>query len=604
MQHVLYLHVTDKNCEGNYMKLHSLLAVFASVWLCLSPSFANASSWTLSNTERQAFLKYYAPIVFKRGNGNDGDHGRDWITNFDFDRDYRFSDNKREWKNIGRYIDASARGPNAFYERWKIRPTLYTSMIEYMDGGRKHLVLFYHIYHGMDENAFDPVPFTSGRQLHDWERVEIHIRNVSTSRRPGAGEAINFAVITQHKRSVMRRPSSPDFNTYDTPTGKHLLIWQAEWSGKLTGPHGQELRFIEDTADRIFYEFSRNKDAEVEIIANSNDKNVHYIFVPSGSPSAVSRFNARILNYDTARSLTSFDDNGKDIPWSRVKRIQYELQDIADIVPTHWAGGNFAPHWTQETQERIRIVSPVRTRENQTINGLQTFNTKSFDVEFEDGRDGYLSKPWFWGAYEIRDACDVNIGRIISGSTCTSRASQFNDNSFASIVRDDRGRTRTQANGDPSAARSHWHQHDYFVHSGVQDDRKGYERGFWLPAGWQLASNGGFDGRWVSLFPDNLNNDPAPPFSASVSSSAPSCIEFGVSTVSASGGQAPYTFTWTLSGSSSPIQTDTNVNQSSFVIATGARYVAVARDSAGASRSFNLSYQPDCRGPDGPFLPF
>ena len=77
---------------------------------CAVPAHAN---WTLSDAERAQFLEYYAPVILKRGNGNKGDHGRDWITNFDFDRDFVFSDNGREWDDVGDYIDAAARGPNA-----------------------------------------------------------------------------------------------------------------------------------------------------------------------------------------------------------------------------------------------------------------------------------------------------------------------------------------------------------------------------------------------------------------------------------------------------------------------------------------------------------
>ena len=47
-------------------------------------------------------------------------------------------------------------------------------------------------------------------------------------------------------------------------------------------------------------------------------------------------------------------------------------------------------------------------------------------------------------------------------------------------------------------------KHDYFAHTGVEssgsdgDD----EVGQWLCGGWHRASSGGFDGRWVQLFPD------------------------------------------------------------------------------------------------------
>lgn len=564
-----------------------LLAMFALL-VSAMPAHAN---WTLTNDQRAQFLEYYAPIILKRGNGNKGDHGRDWITNFDFDRDYVFSDNKREWKNIGRYIDAAARGPNAYYQRWDIRPTLYTSLIEYMDGGQKNLVLFYHVYHAMDNEA------TGKAQLHDWERIEIHIKNVSTVRQPGYGEQIKFAVITQHSRSVRRYPSSRDFNLMSTGSGKHLLIWQAEWSGKLTAPHGQELRFIEDSWNVVSSDMSRNRKAEVEIIGTSKDKNVHYAFIPGGSSGAVSAFNARVLNYQSAPSLTSRYDNGDGASWSRVPRIQYELQDIADIIPTHWAGSNFRPHWTTERSERIRIDTPFRNRTGKLISGLQTFYTRTNDVELEDGRGGYPGKSWLWGTYEIREVCGVSLGGLFSGSTCLSKAKEFDEKAYAGTARGDRWNTRLTANGYANAGNSYWGQHDYFVHSGVEDSRKGYERGFWLTKGWQLASNGGFDGRWVSLFDDNASGTPTPPavtpLSVSVRSGSVGCYEYSRFTATASGGKAPYTHQWKIGTS---VQYSVGGTSSSYTLETGVPYTVTIRDAAGATVSRAARYTMRCTG--------
>jgi hypothetical protein len=48
-------------------------------------------------------------------------------------------------------------------------------------------------------------------------------------------------------------------------------------------------------------------------------------------------------------------------------------------------------------------------------------------------------------------------------------------------------------------------QHDYYAHSGQSGSSSNgtlYEYGRWLPNGWHLAASGGFDGRWVQLFPD------------------------------------------------------------------------------------------------------
>ena len=42
---------------------------------------ASAQTWSLTNDQRRAYLNYYAPVIVKRGDENDGKQGRDWITN-------------------------------------------------------------------------------------------------------------------------------------------------------------------------------------------------------------------------------------------------------------------------------------------------------------------------------------------------------------------------------------------------------------------------------------------------------------------------------------------------------------------------------------------
>lgn len=542
------------------------------------------SSNPLNDGERRAFLEHYAPIILKRGNSNSGDHGRDWITNFDFDRNNQFSDNKRNWKNIGRYIDAASAGPNSYYQSWRIRPTLYTALLEYNQGSSKNLVLIYHVYHASDENA------AGTNQLHDWERVEMHVKGVSNT--PNSGEQFAFAVITQHKRHVVRHYGSPDLNFLSTSTGKHLLLWQAEWSGKLAGPHGQELRYVQTPASQVLNDMSSNNNAEVDIIAASNDKNVHYAFVPSASASAVSAFNAKILTYETAPQLTSYADNGNTERWSQAKRIQYELQDIADIIPTHWANGPYQLHWTPEDSVPVKITTPFNNNAGHSISGLQTFYTKSYDVDFEDGRSGYLSKAWLFGTYDIRDACGVSLGGVLTGSTCTSSSSSFNNNSFNSTHHDLNGLSRSQANGDPASAGSYWLQHDYFMHNGVQDGNKQTEQGYWLPSGWQSSPQGGFDGRWISLFADNLNNDPISPLQVTINRPANTCREGGQHTAIAYGGKLPYTFTWKMSNN--VVKTESDSNRSSLYLYSHTPYSVEVRDSSGQIRYFALSFTPQC----------
>jgi hypothetical protein len=464
-----------------------LFGLFALALTCLYwPSTAQAQAWSLTKAQRQAYLNYYAPIVFKRANADEGMHGRDWITNFNFDQDNDFSNNKLNWKNINQYVDASRYGPSS-YDRWRIRPTLYTALIEYMDGGRKNLVLIYHIYHALDKNA-------EGKyQLHDWERVEMLVQNVVGP--PGSGESVAHAVVTQHKRHVIRHNGSVQLNFMQTSTGKHLMIWQAEWSDKLLAAHGQELRFVVDPYSWIASRISANGQAELDVNNDDGRKNAHYVFVPQESPGAVSAFGAQALSYTTANQLASRYDNGNTVAWSNVKRITYELQDLADILTTHWQYGGYQTHWLAADFVDLMFESPILNElaQGETSTGLQRFYGKTRDIEYEDDRSGYITKKWLYGTYELNaDASDSGGG----GSEL------FHDNSYANTVRDSRGQTRASASGDYNSTNAYWWQHDYFVHSGSVDSTDGVESGFWLPGQWYLASNGGFDGRWVQLFDD------------------------------------------------------------------------------------------------------
>jgi hypothetical protein len=462
--------------------------------LAVSASSAHAQAWTLSTAQRQAFLQYYAPIVFKRANGNDSRHGYDWITNFDFDQDGDFSNNKLHWKSINQYVDASRTGPSTF-DRWRIRPTLYTSLIEFMDGGAKNLVLTFHIYHALDKNA------AGDWQLHDWERVELLVKNVVGA--PGSGESVAYAVVTQHKRNVIRAQGSSELNFMQTATGKHLLIWQAEWSDKLLAPHGQELRFVGDAYSWIATQMaSPTAKAEVDVNNDDGRKKLHYAFVPQGSPAAVSAFGARGITYATADSLASRSDNGSSVTWPNVKRVTYELQDLADILPTHWQYGGYATHWlTTAPVVDVWMESPISNESgvSEVSSGMNRFFAKTRDIENEDDREGYPAKSWFFGTYELNaNASDTGGGG--SGA--------FKDNSYASTAVDSRGQTRASASGYSTSPNSFWWQHDYFVHAGTVDSTDGVEAGFWLPGPWYLPAYGGFDGRWVQLFDDRPGQEP------------------------------------------------------------------------------------------------
>jgi hypothetical protein len=551
-------------------RLFGLFGALAISLACLGlPSTAQAQAWSLTKAQRQAYLQYYAPIVFKRANANEGRHGYDWITNFDFDQDGNFSNNKLNWKNIPQYIDASRVGPSA-YDRWRIRPTLYTALIEFMDGA-KGLVLIYHIYHGLDKNA------AGSWQLHDWERVEIHIRNVVGS--PGTGEYVSFAVVTQHKRNVVRNYGSLDLNFMQTSTGKHLMIWQAEWSDKLLAAHGQELRFVADPYSAVMAQSS----AEVDVNNDDGKKNVHYIFVPEGSPGAVSALGALPISYTTADRLASRFDNGTKTTWAGVKRVTYELQDLADIVTTHWQYGGYQNHWLTTEYRDFLLESPVINEAGQAevSTGMQRFYGKTRDIEYQDDREGYIIKKWFYGTYELNaNASDTGGG----GS------SAFQDNAWAGTVVDSYGRTRVSASGYYGSASSYWWQHDYFVHSGAINSTDGVESGFWLPGQWYLASNGGFDGRWVQLFDDRPGYEPVAPLTLTLTPPANRCTEMFTVTAYATGGSLPYTYSW----SSAWPQSAPNANPNYAQLLTGRTATVTVRSADGQSISRAMTLTTYC----------
>ena len=123
-----------------------VLAVFVLATLpMISNQKAHAVVPLLTKAQRQAYLNYYAPVIFKRANEDNGEDGRDWLASFDFDQDRNFATNRVNWLNVDNYVAASAaKATTSPYAKWRIRPTLYTSLIEYMSGTTKSLVLLYH----------------------------------------------------------------------------------------------------------------------------------------------------------------------------------------------------------------------------------------------------------------------------------------------------------------------------------------------------------------------------------------------------------------------------------------------------------------------------
>lgn len=457
---------------------------------------AHAQAWSLTTAQRQAYLNYYAPVILKRGDENDGKQGRDWITNYDFDRDGDLSNNRLNWRNVNQYV-AAAQAATGAYNHWRIRPTLYTSLIEYMNGGSKSLVLLYHVYNAADKD---------GSEIHDWERVEIVLHGI-TGTPGGGGEYVNHITVTLHKEHHMRRYYDWELNFMQTATGRHVLLWQADesnWDVSNTGPHGHELRFVTNTYSWITTQRSSlTTKAEVNITNRDDKRNVHYVFAPEGSSAAVAAWGAKALNYSNASSLASRVDNGDKVTWAQVKRLTYELQDLADIHPTHWQYNAWYIHWLSSDLEDVLLESPIVNEAglSEVSAGLQRFYTQSRDVgksDLTDGREGILSKRWFFGAY----SAELNPENP-SGSD--------NFGGYEGVGLDSYGFSRGAASGYYNSHNAFWWQHDYFVHSGVINSADTREEGMWLRGAWYTAANGGFDGRWRQLFDDRPAYEAPPP---------------------------------------------------------------------------------------------
>ena len=455
----------------------------------------SAQVWTLTTAQRQAYLNYYAPVILKRADENNSKQGRDWITNFDFDQDGDFSNNRVNWLNIPNYVNASAYGPSA-YDRWRIRPTLYTALIEYMEGGSKSLVLLYHVYNATDKD---------GSGIHDWERIEILVRGV-TGTPGGGGEYVNHVAATMHKEQLIRRYyDAGGLNFMQTATGKHVLIWQADESDydfpNPYGYHAHALQHVITPYSTIASQINSTTAEAKVAVTGSDSKNVHYVFAPEGSQAAVDTWRAKPLSYATASGLASRVDNGDTVRWYSTKRITYELQDIADILPTHAQSNPWYVHWLTNAYVDVLLESPIINEAGQPEvgAGLQRFFVWTRDI----GNSGYVGadeafmyKKAFTGSY----SAELNSEAPYNGD-------EFG--AFEGFGVDSFGLTRGAASGYLNSHNSFWWQHDFFVHSGViTSDQTHYEAGTWLPGAWYTAANGGFDGRWVQLFDDRPGLEP------------------------------------------------------------------------------------------------
>jgi hypothetical protein len=543
-------------------------------------SQASAQTWSLTKAQRQAYLNYYAPVILKRADENNSKQGRDWITNFDFDQDNDFSNNRVNWLNVPQYVNASANGPSA-YDRWRIRPTLYTALIEYMDGGNKSLVLLYHIYNATDKD---------GSGIHDWERVEIGVNGVLGTP-GGGGEYVNHVTATMHGEQLIRRYyDAGGLNLMQTATGKHILIWQADESnldGLPYGYHAHALWHVKTPYSTIATQMNSLNDAQVDL-PQTDDKNVHYVFVPEGSQAAVDAWNAKPLSYTTASGLASRVDNSDSVRWYQTKRITYELQDIADILPTHAQVNPWYVHWLSNKTLDVLLESPILNEAGQAEvpTGLQRFNVWCRDIGksgFVGADAAFMSKEAFTGSY----SAELNSELPYTGD-------EFGG--FEGLGIDSFGRSRGAASGYYNSHNSFWWQHDFFAHSGaITSDQTHYEAGTWLPGAWYTAASGGFDGRWVQLFDDRAGLEPFTLLNLSVAHPSKRCGEAFYVTATATGGQSPYNFTWTNVTPVSPPNAPVNYGEM-----TAGQGSVTVQSADGQTRSYNISVPIKCGGGGGP----
>ncbi len=452
---------------------HWTLAVVFAVACAVAAGRAEARTWSLSDQQRRAYLGYYSPIILKRADEDRAGHaGYDWITNYDFDRNGAFSDNKANWEGLAVFLKEGRdplSGDGSLGTAWRIRPTLYTALIEFMEAGRKSVILLYHVYHAKQQGS-----------IHDWERVELRVDGVTGT--PGtSGEGINYAVITEHSKHNRRVPGDADLNFMETRHGKHLLLWQAEWSDDWLDFDKNELHWVEDRFDGLDRDNRGGRPAEVNVNGDPGLRNVNYVFVCGCDPEAAAYWQARAISRETAREMAA--GTRDRMTWDEVPRALYELQDIADILPSHWQGGGYARHWRPPAR-LIALESPILDEDRAEVvpAGLRNFYPLAADgADPSESRLGYPAKHWFWGAYRFGERNPL----IRDGDRLRRRL--VPQSAVDRYIRDV---------GKPLR------QHAYFAHDAQATSSGAGPSGRWLPPAWHRRSHGGFDGRWVQLFAD------------------------------------------------------------------------------------------------------
>ncbi|MFC1671392.1 hypothetical protein ACFL20_13445 [Spirochaetota bacterium] len=429
------------------------------------------SKWNLTNKQRRKYLNYYSPIILKRSYENMKKRaGYDWITNYYFDGDSDFTNNKFNWENeLIKFINTDENS------NWKIRPTLYTSIIEFIQNEKKSVILLYHVYHAMQH-----------KHIHDWERIEIRVDGLRGD--PGHGEKINYVVITRHSNHDGRSYPSSELKFHKTKNGKHVLIFQAEWSRTRKSPiRKAELHFVKDDVQDIV----QSGNAKVKISGIFWRKSFHYVFVNKADKEACKFWKAKNINKSSSSKMVS-GVSLQPVKMKKVKRAKYELQDIADILPTHLKfesidNGNWKGKPIKILLEFSSFFySSAIYKKYRDELYFQWFYPRSIDMNNKnEKKDGYPKKHWFWGAYKF------------------NRKGNFYHQAFKRGVPKSRNGRRHEASGFKNSVGRFWWQHDYFAHDGKKGNGKiSGEKGAWLPAKWYTEKEGGFDGRWVKLFKD------------------------------------------------------------------------------------------------------
>ena len=90
--------------------LRWLLAALVLLAAALPVRTVHAQAWLLTQAERKAYLQHYAPVIMQRAEENSSKKGRDWISNYDFDRDGNFANNRYSF--LGRTAEVQAMPAN------------------------------------------------------------------------------------------------------------------------------------------------------------------------------------------------------------------------------------------------------------------------------------------------------------------------------------------------------------------------------------------------------------------------------------------------------------------------------------------------------------